>query len=59
MQEISDAWHYMDNSDKAQFIIEYFGEEILDRLTEKQVIDMMESDKNLHEDVFMKFSGKE
>ena len=59
MHNVSNGWHYMDNSKKREFIIEYFSEEILDRLKDKEIINIMENEPDLHSDVFMKYSEKE
>lgn len=59
IQNVSNGWHYMSSSDKAEFIKDYFSEEIIDRLKDREIINMMENDEEFHTDVFIKYSEKE
>jgi len=59
MHNVVNGWHYMNNSEKAEFITDYFSEEIIDRLKDKEIINIMENDPDFHNDVFIKYSEKE
>jgi hypothetical protein len=59
MHNVTNRWHYMNNSEKAEFIIDYFSEEIIDRLKDREIINIMESDHDFHNDVFIRYSEKE